>query len=241
MESDSPIICLARALKHLAPMDASEESKRRQTVAVQDEDEAVRGKAGLQAIDDIEQAIASIPARTLPEAAIQVQIAGRYTVRLTSDADDRRAQRVVARVYALLRSALPVIAEAASGEISPRQDDPNPHVQVHPATATVEAVGAGGPSSLRRQTSPEWGAGQRVNPELHMEGADLKRAPRLQNLQRDLMIGPFSASLSPRAREQHKAASERPRRIYAAADRRVRIRNARCRTRCTTSSPIWTL
>lgn len=83
----------------------------------QDRREELWRRTNLQAIDGVELAIASIAARELSEAAVQILVAGGYANQVADELDDPRLRELMIRLGRLLRSALPVVAHSAGVDL----------------------------------------------------------------------------------------------------------------------------
>lgn len=203
IEDDGPIICLARVLEHLALTGGDARSQGRRTADVQDKDKTVPTETKRQVIDGIEQAIASIPASTLPEATVQIEIAGKYASGLSGSTKDYDVHKAIVRLHRLLRSALPVFAKASSAkEALSRGFDAYPQDEDRPLRSALETTGTGKPANLPPPASSDdaarekgyqyrsWNSDEGTT-EPGVDGEDVRLNPRLQNLQRDQTIGPI--------------------------------------------------
>ena len=112
----APVTELGRVLRELLRREA--EIDRRELADGGQQNTELWRQTNLQAIDGIELAIASLPATGLAEAVVQLLIAGGYADQVAEELDDPRLREPVTRLLRLLRSALPVVAEAAGVELA---------------------------------------------------------------------------------------------------------------------------
>lgn len=115
--STAPVTELAHVLMELLRREAEVDRRELEDGEEQDTRAELWRQTNLQAIDGIEQAIASLAATELSEAAVQILIAGGYANEVAEELEDPRLREPVTRLARLLRSALPVIVKAAGVDL----------------------------------------------------------------------------------------------------------------------------
>ena len=116
--SIAPVTELGRVLQELLRREAEIDRRELAGGEQQNTNAELRRQTNLQAIDGIELAIASLQATELAEAVVQLLIAGGYADQVAEELDDPRLREPVTRLVRLLRSALPVVAEAAGVDLA---------------------------------------------------------------------------------------------------------------------------
>lgn len=115
--SIAPVTELAHVLRELLRREAEVDRRELEGDDKQDTRTELWRQTNLQAIDGVELAIASLAATELPEAAVQILIAGGYANEVVEELEDPGLRESVTRLARLLKSALPVVAKAAGVDL----------------------------------------------------------------------------------------------------------------------------